>query len=270
MSRSFRLFISLSREIVQNRYLIVSLARRQIRTQFVGSFLGLIWTFIKPLTMIGIYWFVFSIGLKSQPLGNIPFVVWFCAGLAIWSAFSDIVTNSVNVIVENQGLIKKTTIKPHILHIAKIAAAIIPHSFFLLILVTLILFCRLPFSLYYLQFLYYFFAMCVLALGLAWLLSAINVFIRDTASVVEISIQLFFWLTPIVWGIDIMPENYHFYLKMNPLYYLIQGYRDSFFYFVPFWEHPVLTFYYWAVTLLVFITGGLFFRKAKIHFADML
>ena len=256
--------------LFQERYLIMSLAGRQIKTQFVGSLLGFIWTFINPIVLIFTFWFIFSIGLKSQPLGNIPFAVWFTAGLAIWIAFNEIITGSVNVIIENQSLIKKTTIKPHILHVAKIFASVIPHLIFLIILAILILLYKLPFRLYYIQSLYYFFCMCVLALGLGWLLSAINVFIRDTALVVNMVMQFLFWLTPIVWDINIMPTQYHPFLKLNPVFYLVQGYRESFLYFIPFWGHWEMTVYFWVLTGVIFVAGATVFKKTRPHFADVL
>ena len=262
--------INFLKTIFEQRYLIMSLAKRQIKTQFVGSLLGFVWTFINPLALILIFWFVFSVGLKTRPLGDIPFAVWFTAGLAIWISFSEIVTGSVNVIIENQVLIKKTAIKAHVLQIAKIVAATIPHLIFLVILIILILLFKLPFRLYYIQALYYFFCMCMLSIGLGWLLSAINVFIRDTALVVNMVMQFLFWLTPIVWDVNIMPKRYEFFLKLNPVFYLVQGYRESFFYFVPFWGHWKMTIYYWVLTGVIFVVGATVFRKTRPHFADVL
>ena len=95
-------------------------------------------------------------------------------GMAIWTAFSEIVMGSAHIIIENQGLIKKTRILAHVLPLSKIVASIIPHLIFLLILVVLMLFYHLPFKIYFFQYIYYFFAMSVFGLGVGWLVASLN------------------------------------------------------------------------------------------------
>lgn len=270
MLKVLKIPLILLRDIHQQRYFIFSMARRQIERQFVGSFLGFFWTFINPLVMIFIFWFVFSYGLKTRPLGEIPFAVWLTAGIAIWVSFNEIVTGSANIIIENQSLLKKTKVLAHVLPISKIITSLIPHLIMLAILIVLMFFYNIPLSLYIFQFIYYLFSMYVLALGLGWLVASLNVFIRDTAQMVNVIMQFLFWLTPIMWDVHIMPKEIHGYLKLNPIYYVVQGYRDSFFYQSPFWSHYKLTLYYWTLSLIFFIVGGIIFKKMRPHFADVL
>ena len=77
-------------------------------TQYVGSLLGFIWTFINPMVMIFVFWVVFSVGFRVQPANNVPFVVWLTAGMAAWFVFAEIVSGSAGTIVSNAHLIKKT------------------------------------------------------------------------------------------------------------------------------------------------------------------
>ena len=79
--------------LVQRRFLIMEMAKRDISSNIVGSMLGFFWTFINPLITIFIFWLVFSLGFKSAPKGNIPFVVWLTAGMSIWNTFSEVITN---------------------------------------------------------------------------------------------------------------------------------------------------------------------------------
>ena len=136
--------------------------------------------------------------------------------------------------------------------------------------VGLILFQRMPVSFYYFQFFYYLLCMTILALGLGWAVSALNVFIRDIGQIVGVVMQVGFWATPIFWDINMMPPKVQMILKLNPMFYIVQGYRESFIYFVPFWRHPYLTLYFWAVALTVFVCGALIFKKLKPQFADVL
>ena len=263
-------FVDFIRLLFVQRHLILSLAKREIAAQYVGSLLGFVWTFINPIMMILVFWVVFGIGFKAQPMGNVPFVVWLTAGMASWFIFSDIITGSAGVIVSNSHLVKKTIFHSEMLPVVKIVACLVTHLIFLLILVGLIVFHKLPISFWYLQFFYYLFGMLVLSLGLSWAVAALNVFIRDVGQIVGVILNVGFWATPILWDINIMPWGLQTVLKLNPMFYIVQGYRDSFVSFSPFWEHPYLTAYFWFVAIVMFVGGALVFKKLKPQFADVL
>lgn len=263
-------FFKFLRLIVSQRRLILTMAKREVATQYVGSLLGFVWTFIQPMVMIMVFWFVFSVGFKAKPMNDVPFVVWLTAGMAPWFAFADIVSGSTGMIVENAHLIKKTVFPSQILPVIKLVSSFVTHAVFLVVLIALILFQQLPLSWYYFQFVYYLGCLSILVLGLGWALSALKPFVRDIGQIVAIVVQIGFWATPIFWDINIMPATAQQVLKINPMFYIIQGYRDSFIYFVPFWHHPLMTFYFWSFALSVFILGALIFRKLKPQFADVL
>jgi len=267
MIKSFYYFIRL---IFLQKHLIVSMAKREVATNYVGSFLGFIWTFIHPIVLIFVFWVVFSVGFRVQPKNDVPFVVWLTAGIAVWFVFADIVNGSSGVIVSNAHLIKKTLFHSQILPVIKIVSCLITHSIFLLILFGLIIFQKMPFSFYYLQFLYYLFCVSVLALGISWIVSSLNAFIRDVGQIVAVVLQMGFWATPIFWDIQMMPPGIQTIFKCNPMFYIVQGYRESFIYFTPFWNHPVQTLYFWSVSALFFVAGALIFKKLKPQFPDVL
>lgn len=267
MVRSFLRFIL---HIYLQRHLLYAMAAREVKTQYIGSFLGVVWTFIHPLVLITVFWFVFSVGFKAKPLNDIPFVVWLTAGMAPWFVFAEILSGSVSVVVHHAHLIKKTLFQPQILPVVKILSSFVAHTVFLLMLMGLILFQGMEFSLFFLQFLYYLACLAVFSLGLGWALAALNVFIRDTAQVVSVIIQVGFWATPVLWDINMMTARMQKMLKLNPVYYIVQGYRESFFTFVPFWQHPWYTLYFWGVTAVVVCCGALIFRSLKPQFADVL
>jgi lipopolysaccharide transport system permease protein len=256
--------------IIKQRRLIIALAKREIASQYIGSLLGILWTFIQPAVMIFVFWFVFSVGFKTKPMNDVPFVVWLTAGMAPWFAFADIVTGSAGIVVANAHLIKKTVFHSQILPVVRLLSSFVTHAVFLSVLIGLICFQKLPFSLFYFQFLYYLLCMSIFVLGVGWAVSALHPFVRDVVPIVGIVIQVGFWSTPIFWDITIMPAIVQTCLKMNPMFYIVQGYRDSFIYFVPFWHHPLLTVYFWGVALLVFTGGAVIFRKLKPQFADVL
>jgi len=270
LSTAIKSFINFVKLIFTQKSLIISLAKREVANQYIGSFLGFIWTFIHPAVLIFVFWVVFSVGFRVQPTNDVPFVVWLTAGLSAWFIFAEIVGGSASSVVANAHLVKKTLFHSQTLPVVKIASCLIKHSIFLSVLFCLIVILNLPFSLYYLQFIYYLFCMIVLSLGIGWTVAALNVFIRDVGQVVNVVLQVGMWATPILWDINIMPSNIQMILKLNPMFYIVQGYRESFIYFSPFWNHPLLTLYFWIVAITMFVLGAYIFKKLKPHFADVL
>ena len=218
--------------------------------------------------MIFIFWLIFSLGFKVAPKNDVPFVVWLTAGMAIWNTFAESLNGSTGVILSNSHLVKKVVFPLSILPVVKLLSSFVTHLILLLILILMIFLFGMPFHVYWFQCLYYFGAMSVLVLGFSWITSSINIFARDTAQIVNVILQFGFWGTPIFWDINMMPQKLHIIFKLNPMYYIVQGYRDSFIDFIPFWEHMQMTLYFWGVTFIVFALGAIIFLRLRPHFAD--
>jgi len=257
-------------EIYERRKQIYDLTRRDFKDRYSGSFLGMLWAFLEPLAMMGIMWGVFSLGLKVKPSGDVPFVAYLFTGQIAYNFFSDAVGASAGVIRAYSFLVKKVKFRIAILPIVKINSAVIIHSIFLLIVMGILWTSGVKPHLYWLQTIYYMGSLLFLLLGLSWLFSALGVFIKDIANVIQIFITFGFWLTPIFWDKSIVAPEYQVYLCANPIFYIVQGYRDSFLYHIPFWEHPLNTIYFWGVAWLTLLCGIVVFKKLRPHFADVL
>ena len=267
MLKQFSMFLV---ALYRNRSMILQLTARDFKVRYLGSYLGLLWAFIQPAVTILIFWFVFEVGFKSAPVSDIPFVLWLITGIIPWFFIADTLSSATNSIVENSFLVKKVVFRVSMLPIVKLLAALIIHLFFVLVIFSFFIAYGIRPTLYNLQVFYYGFAMIVLLLGLSWLTSALIIFLKDVGQIVAMFLQFGFWLTPIFWAINIVPQKYHFYLKLNPIYYIIQGYRDSFINNVWFWEHPLYGTYYWGVAATAFVVGAVVFNRLRPHFADVL
>ncbi|MCK5505603.1 MAG: ABC transporter permease [Thermodesulfovibrionia bacterium] len=232
--------------------------------------MGLLWAFIHPSITILIFWFVFQVGFKSTPVDNFPFILWIMAGMIPWFFFSESLSNATYSIIENSFMVKKVVFRVSILPIIKILSALFIHLFFIGVLFVMFAVYGYVPNIYNLQVLYYLFATIVFLMGLSWITSSLVIFLKDIGQMVNMVLQFGFWLTPIFWSIKILPEKYQFIMKLNPIFYLIEGYRNSFIYKVWFWEHYILTLYFWSVTLVIIILGTVLFRKLRPHFADVL
>ena len=123
------------------------------------------------------------------------------------------------------------------------------------------------------QILYYSFAMVMLCLGLAYFNSAVIVFFKDWGQIISIVLQVGIWITPVMWNIDSMTTIPHWalmLLKLNPMFYIVQGYRDAFINKVWFWTHVNSSVYFWVVTFICIVLGTTVFKRLRIHFADVL
>ena len=265
-----RLFTSFLIDLFRIRRLILQLIRREFKNRYFGSYLGLLWAFIQPMITILIFWFVFQVGFKSAPVGNFPFVLWLIAGMVPWFFFSESLASATNSVIESSYLVKKVVFRGSMLPIVKIFTALIVHLFFIGVIFVFSLIYKVMPSLHTLQVFYYLFASIVLLLGISWFFSALNVFLKDIGQIVSMLLQFGFWMTPIFWSLDIIPVKYHLFIKLNPIYYIIQGYRDSFIYHYWFWHQPLYTCYFWGVAGFLFATGALVFTRLRPHFADVL
>jgi O-antigen export system ATP-binding protein rfbA len=258
------------RQFVKNYALLIGLAQSDLKTKYAGSYLGMFWAFTQPILTTFIYWFVFQIGFKSSPVEDFPFILWLITGLVPWFFFSEAILSGTGCMTEYGYLVKKVMFQVDILPSVKITASLFVHIVFVLFVFCFYLLYGIRFNVYFLQTIYYSFCLLVLCLGITYITATFNVFIKDTIQVVSVLMQMFFWMTPIVWDFSIMPPVVQTILKMNPLYYIVTGYRDSLINQVWFWEKEEQTLIFWLVAAFLFYMGTKLFRKFKPHFADVL
>lgn len=263
--------------VYESRKLITRLSVNDFKTKFAGSYLGIIWAFVQPVITILVYWFVFEKGFKPAAINNaagveVPYVLWLIAGMVPWFFFSDALSGGTRALLDYSYLVKKVVFKIDILPIVKIISAVFVHLFFLAFAIFLYALYGYYPDFYTLQIIYYSFCMLVLVLGLTYLTSAVVVFFRDLNQVINIVLQVGVWVTPIMWNMDTMDISpiLKNVLKLNPLYYIVLGYRDALINKVAFWERPELTLYFWAFTILFLFLGTHVFKKLRMHFADVL
>jgi teichoic acid transport system permease protein len=176
------------------------------------------------------------------------------------------------VLHEYNYLVKKVVFPINVLPVVKAISSLFVHGFFVLFTLVVYLLYGFGVTPYILQVLYYSIAMMVLVTGLIYLTSALCVFFKDMAQLINIILQVGIWATPIMWNFDgmVLPTWLSYILKLNPMYYITSGYRDSFIAQTGFWTRPVLTAYFWIFTIIVFLLGTHVFKKLQSQFADVL
>lgn len=260
-------------ELWQNRRLILKLSRNDFKTRYAGSYLGMVWALVQPVVTVLLYWFVFGTIMQSrQSMGNteVPYVLWLTAGLVPWMYFSEALSNGTNALLEYNYLVKKVVFKISILPIIKVFAATFMHVFFVGVMLVLY-FCygNAP-SLYMLQLIYFSFCMFILVLAMCYTTCAVVVFFRDLNQIIGIFLQIGMWATPILWNITMLSPKLQVIFKLNPIFYIVNGYRSALFEKTWFWEDFYSTMYFWIVVILLFGLGALIFKRLKVHFADVM
>ena len=271
-------FTGLPVELFQNRHLIWKLAKNDFKKRYAGSYLGAVWAMAQPVVTVAMYYIVFDkiMGNTSTPLREgveVPFVLFLTAGLVPWFYFSEALNNGTNALLEYNYLVKKVVFKVEILPMIKLISCLLVHGFFVLIMMIMYLVAgRMP-MLSWIQVIYYSFAASMLALGLGYFTSSVNVFFKDMSQIVGICLQFGIWMAPIMYHESMFTNRLPWIeplFKINPFYYIVTGYKDSMITGNWFWERPKLTIYYWVFTLLVFGVGLKMFKKLRPHFSDVL
>lgn len=258
------------KELIAGRGMIAGLALNDLKLKYAGSTLGIFWAFVQPTLTTLIYWFVFQLGFKSQPVADFPFILWLIAGLTPWFYFGETILSGTAVVNDYSYLVKKVMFNVNILPAVKTVAMMLVQVIFICFVCVLFLLYGVGLSIYAVQIVYYAFAMLILAMGLVYLFSALQVFLKDVVQIISALMQLVFWSVPIVWDISVMPEMIQNVLKLNPLYYIVEGYRDALINQVWFWEKIPQTIGFWFTTVILFAVGTKVFHRLKPHFADVL
>lgn len=262
-------------ELYQNRRLIWRLSRNDFKKRYAGSYLGTIWAMVPPIVTVAMYWVVFDRIFGSGPQvtytgGEVPYVLFLTAGLVPWFFFSDAVMGGMTSLMEYNYLVKKVVFKVSILPIIKVTAAMFVHIGFSVVLVLIAAFYGYMPTVYTLQLFYYTFCEYVFILGLSYATCAIVLFFRDLQNLVSIIMQVGMWATPILWNINTLREKYKPFIKLNPMTYIVEGYRSAVYEQQWFWEHFYSSTYFWIVTALLFVVSALIFKKLKPMFADVM
>ncbi|MCI6552342.1 MAG: ABC transporter permease [Lachnospiraceae bacterium] len=265
----------LPRELYQNRKLIWKLAGNDFKKRYAGSYLGMVWAFVQPVVTVVMYWIVFDkvFDTRSQLVAGgveVPYVLYLTAGLVPWFYFSEAVTNGTMALLEYNYLVKKVVFKISILPIIKVIAATFIHIFFVGVLFVIAVGYGYPPTVYTLQIFYYSFCEFILVLAISYTTCAVVIFFRDLQQIISIALQIGMWATPILWDISMLTDQMKPLFKLNPMVYIVNGYRSAMYEQEWFFEHFYSSTYFWIFTVTLFCIGSLIFKRLKVHFADVL
>ena len=262
---------SAMRDLRRYGRLIFELARNDFKSRYAGSTFGILWAFVQPLITILVFWFVFQVGFRVAPLKDgVPFPLWLSIGIVPWFFFADAWASGTHSFLEYSYLVKKVVFRVSFLPLIKVMSSLFIHVVFVTFLVGFCLFFGRPVTVHALQLGYYGLCTVALVVALSFFTASVFPFFRDLGQILAIVLQFGVWLTPIMWPYSMVPEKFQWIFKLNPMFYVVEGYRDALLGRTWFWERWLLTPCFWGTTAVLGIIGILAFRRLKPHFADVL
>lgn len=271
LKQSFINTATVLKEILINLKRIYRLSRYDYLLKNKDSYLGKVWDLLTPLIKIGTFWFVFGIGIRNgRDVDGIPFVVWMLCGLIPWFFFSGCLVHGANSIYSRANTVLKIKYPISTIPIEEIFVQFYEHSVVLIILfVTLFYYGFFP-NMYWLNLLYYVLYEVFFLSAFSMLSSALTMVARDFQKMLGSVIQLWFYITPILWSMENLPLFVQKILKLNPALYIVEGFRDSLIYDRSFIEHPYRLFFMWVLNTVLLIVGANVQVRFRDRFSDML
>jgi len=257
------------RNVIKHRGLIRDFIYRDFKARFAGSVLGISWNILHPLVMIVIYIVIFSQVMRAKLPGaasGYGYSIYLCTGILPWVMFNELLMRYTNLFFEHGNLIKKVSFPKEILHVSALLTGsinfLISFTIFVFFLGLLHITGRHEVNIGFEQMLILFGALIlqhVFCLGLGLALSVLNVFFRDVGQMVSVAAQLWFWFTPIVYPIKVIPEKLMFVFRLNPLYHFMDIYRSILYLNrFPGWRVVGIV---GVISLISFILGIIIYKK---------
>lgn len=252
------------RNIYAYKDMIYSLVRRELRGRYKGSVLGFLWTYINPLCQVIVYSMVFSVIFRV----NIDkFYLYLIIGMMPWTFFNTSVQGGSTCIRAQSDMVKKIYFPREVIPISYVTSAFVNMLLSFIIVFFAVLISRYWFNFKALIFLPLIIIFeYMLALGIAFIVSAITVYFRDLEQIMGVVMMAWIYVTPIMYNMDYVPEQYRKLVVLNPMTPIVEVYHQILYYrIIPTTNYLLLAF---IESIIVLILGFVIFAKMDRNFAE--
>jgi len=269
--------ITVIKEQIEHFYLVRRLSLYELKSQNRSNYLGMAWEIINPSIQILIYWFVFGTLRAREPVEiggmEVPFIAWLSVGFLLWIFFFQSTIEGSKSIYTRLRMLSKMNFPMSVIPNIPIFSKFYIHLFMLVIATIIFQFTGYFISVYYLQIIYFIFGTFCLIFAISLITSTLSTIIRDVHMFLNSTLRMLLYLSGVLWPITLLTDfpiimNL---MKLNPLLYLIEGYRSALFgtewYFITHWEY---TLYFWVLVIVLFLFGSVLHVKFRRHFIDYL
>ena len=243
--------------------LLKSNVKKEIRGKYKGSFLGVLWSFVNPLLTTLVYAIVFPFILRSTQDNYVTFLI---IGILPWNYFVTSVNQGTTTVLLNGGIIKKVYFPREILPISIIGSNLVNFLISCLIIFIFLACSGIGFSWYILFLPLIILVQTVLQMGIVFITSAINVYVRDAEYIINFLLNMLFYATPILYSASLFPAKFSWILNLNPMTVIINCYRDVLYY--QSFPHLKSLLVVLAASIVLLLIGIKVFKKLEKGFAE--
>ncbi|OAS88215.1 MULTISPECIES: ABC transporter permease [Metabacillus] len=259
------------KEQFSNMHLIFRLAAYETKSKNQMNYLGVLWQILNPVLQVAIYWFVFGLGIRQgTPVGDTPFFVWFLIGLIPWFFISPSIVQGSNSVYAKINVVSKMKFPVSVLPTITIVSNAFNFIIMMLVLGAILVLYQIQPGLYMIQLPYFLISLFIFLFAFTLLCSTISIIIRDFQVAIQSVMRIMFFLLPVLWDTNRLDPLYQTILKINPVYYIIEGFRDTLLGRKWFFEDLNYTIYFWSITFLILIIGASIHVKFRDKFVDYL
>lgn len=262
-------------ENIQNLYRIYSIAKYELLADMRDSKFGIFWNFASPAIQVLTYWLVFGIAWSKKPVAGVDYLPWLVVGYAAWWYIQPCIQNGCSAVFAKTSVITKMKFPVSVLPATVCAKELFNHLCMLVIAFVTLLVCGYGPNIYWFGLIYYGISAVAFTEAVSLILSVLTMLWRDVRKLVISLMRMLMYFSPVIWECHFGPNApFHnvlnIVMKMNPVYYIVNGYRESVFYRKAFWEHPAQTVYFWCFVLVLFVAGCMLMYKFKKKFIDLI
>lgn len=247
--------------------LFMNLTRREVKGRYSQSLFGAAWAIAQPLATMAVFTLVFS-RLAQMPTGGAPYPLFAFAALVPWFFFSNSVVSGTMSLVTYRNIVTKTYFPREIVPLAQVGSRLVDLAVSSGLFVVLMIYYQVSVGRWVAMVPVFLGLLLLFTLGVTLITSAVNVFYRDVNPVVQISLQLWLYLTPVAYPLSAVPEQYRFFWILNPLAGVVEGLRDV----LVFGREPnwPVVFVSAPLIVIVFVSGMVLFKSTDKYFADVI
>jgi teichoic acid transport system permease protein len=264
--------LQIVKENVTNLHLIFRLSIFELKSTNNNNYLGMLWELINPMILISIYWFVFGYGIRGgKDVDGIEYLPWMLSGISVWFFISNSLTQGSKSVYSRINIISKMNFPMSVIPTYVIASRLYHHILLVGVIMLILLTFGFTPSVYSLQLPYFMIANLILLVTISLITSTLATIVRDVQMVVQAVVRVLLYLTPILWTVEKLPESVQTLMKINPFYYIVEGYRSSLlgtgWYFL---TNIQYTLFFWGMVFLLLVLGSILHLKFKDRFVDYL
>lgn len=247
------------------KFLLFQLTQKEIKARYKQSFLGYAWVVFNPFAQLLVYSFVFSIVFRF-PTGNEPYSIFLFAGLLPWVFTQTSIAGGTESLVNNASLLKKVRFPREVIPYSFVLAKIVDFLFSSIVFIAFLYFYKVSLAWSALLVPVIFLVQLILTMGITLLLSAANLFYRDIQYLTNLVLMLWMYMTPVVYPLSMVPRQYVWLYKLNPMVGIIEAYRSALF-----GNQIEWSIFWWAAALSIgiFAVAYTIFKFSEKYFADI-